>query len=193
MRMRDLLIKLVYGDEPFQPIFDYIIDKFSKYVDTRDITQSYEKIEEEISKFERWLYDVWGREFYEMLIKDNREEWALVKAFKTAGEKEANILVCDGLSMRELIVLKIMFNDRVHYKVGYAPHPTRTQSAAKKVFNALTLESVFSTGSRLIEGYKWKTEIIKDIGRPPRIGSKKGLAFLTYYPDAPLHLSLIHI
>ena len=56
---------------------------------------SYEKIEEELTEFERWLDTVWGMGFYETLI-GNEESYSIPLAFKTAAEMEGNVLICDG-------------------------------------------------------------------------------------------------
>jgi hypothetical protein len=42
-------------------------------------------------------------------------------------------------------------------------------------------------GQRLLEGREWTGNVIEDINSPPKIGNRKGLSLLTYYPDAPLH------
>ena len=182
----DLLVKLVYGKSPIESIFSYVIENNSGIINMNEISSSYERLEDNISKFEEWLYEVWGLEFYKSMIKEH-EDWALNKAFRIAKEKEANILVCDGLSIRELIVAKKALDERIDYVMGYSPHPTDTNAVATSIFGTSSLEAAFRGGSRLIEGYEWNTEIIKDIINPPRIGGRKDLALLTYYPDAPLH------
>lgn len=190
--MEDLLIKIVYEQDPIPAVFHYCVEKFANLVDVRDIRSSYERLEEELLRFEEWLFEIWGKEMYKLLVRRNCEEWSIFKAFGLAKEMNANLLLCDGLSLRELLVLKKSLENKVSYSVGFAPHPTRTETVVRQVFNASTLEKVFSENIRLVQGYNWRMTIIRDINDPPRIGSKSGQALLTYYPDAPLHRAVEH-
>lgn len=153
-------------------------------IDLDDIATSYERIEEELRDFELWLHNIWGRAFYINLIGDE-EEWAIHKALKAAGERNCNLLVCDGLSLRELVIRKA-FPGRVAYTPARAPAPTTTETAARKIFNSPNLEMGL-TGSKLLWGRKWNGMNIPDIRNPPRTGGQRGLISLTHYPDAPLH------
>jgi hypothetical protein len=151
----------------------------------QDIGGSYERLEEELCLFERWFDEVWGPPFYRFLAEGPGEK-ALSKAYRMAGQRDANILVADGLSLRELLLLLRAFPDRIEYSAGRAFHPTTTQTAARSYYGLSALENAFH-GQRLLEGREWTGNVIEDIKSPPKIGNRKGLSLLTYYPDAPLH------
>ena len=134
---------------------------------------------------ELWLHRIWGQGFYKMLV-GNAIDYAIPKAFKKADETNSNILIFDGFSIRELLLFRKVFNDRLRYTVGKAPAPTTTENVTKKIFQITSLKEAL-TGTKLYWGRKWKGEVIEDITNPPRIGNQRGLMFLTYYPDSPLH------
>ncbi|MBS7609961.1 hypothetical protein KEJ19_05275, partial [Candidatus Bathyarchaeota archaeon] len=79
-----------------------------------------------------------------------------------AGEREANVLVADGLSLRELLVLKKALGPRVSYSIGRSFHPSNTATAARSFFGTSSLEDAFH-GKRLMEGREWSGEVIHDI------------------------------
>ncbi len=62
-----------------------------------------------------------------------------------------------------------------------------TSEVSKIFFDTPDLKSAFSYGNRFIEGISWEMCIVDKIRDPPKVGKKRGIAFLTYYPDAPLH------
>jgi len=180
-----LLTNLMTQKDPLEPILSWLVEKLDPSTSLVNITRSYERFEEELMDFEKWLHQVWGNGFYETLI-GNTEDYAIPKAFQLADRKKGNILFFDGFSIRELLILLKAFPDRLQYDVGRAPVPTTTESAAKKVFQSSGLKEAL-TGTKLYWGKKWRGALIEDISHPPRIGSQTGLMFLTYYPDAPLH------
>ncbi|MEM2905624.1 MAG: hypothetical protein QW057_08375 [Candidatus Bathyarchaeia archaeon] len=185
MTANEFLVKLVYDADPTEAILSYLVEKLSDTVDLAKIGASYERLEDELSRFEEWLHEVWGTGFYQSLV-GQPEERALPKAYKMAGEKEANVLVADGLSVRELLVLMKALPGRIAYTAGRAAHPTTTAAAARSFYGTNSLEDAFH-GSRLIEGREWSGQVIHDVRSPPKIGGLKHLSLLTYYPDAPLH------
>ena len=185
MDASEFLINLVHGQDPLDTILQYVVTRFTGIIDMQDIGESYERLEEELCQFERWLDEVWGSPFYRFLAEGQGEK-ALSKAYRLAHQRDANILVADGLSLRELLLLLRAFPDRVEYSAERAFHPTTTQTAARSYYGLNTLESAFH-GNRLIEGYEWSGEVISDVRSPPKIGNRRGLSFLTYYPDAALH------
>jgi len=190
MHQEALLTKLVYEPDPLRCILDLLVSRLDPLVDVDDISASYDRIEEEIRDFEQWLNNIWGQSFYRLLV-GGKEDWALPKAFKAADERDGNILICDGLSLRELLVLKRAFQGRVNYMAGKAPVPTTTDTVVRKVFNSVGLKDAI-TGSKLYWGRQWTGQIIEDISDPPRLGGQRGLMFLTHYPDAPLHQARSH-
>jgi len=155
-----------------------------------NLNSSYEKIEDELLSFEKWLHEAWGTGFYQDL-SDEDYDYALNLALKTAADIDANILLCDGLSLRELLVLKKKFGINVSYYAARAPAPTTTQNVSKQVFGNPNLKEAI-TGDKLIESKVWKGEVIEEITKPPRIGSQRGLIFFTQYPDTPFHGARSH-
>jgi len=180
-----LLTSIVTSSDPLEPILKWIVDQFQQFIDLENISGSFERFEEELMEFERWIHDVWGEDFYRMLI-GNDKNYAIPKAFKLADERNGNLILCDGFSLRELMVLRKAFPNRTCYKVGRAPVPTTTENVAKIIFQSHGLKEAI-TGSKLYWGKEWRGEVIEDITKPPRTGGQNGLMFLTYYPDAPLH------
>jgi len=185
MSSKDFLVKLTYEPDPLEAILSYLDEKLSDMIDLQDIGASYQRLEDELSRFEEWLHEVWGTAFYRLLVGEP-EQRSLPIAYRIAGERGANILVADGLSVREFLVLKKALPGRVAYSAGRATHPTITSVAARSFFGTNSLEDAFH-GSRLIEGYEWSCQVISDVRSPPKIGVRKNLSLLTYYPDAPLH------
>ena len=185
MYEQELLVKLVHNDDPTDEILEYLVAQLEEYIDLDEITSSYETVEQELLDFEYWLHRIWGKSFYETLV-GSPEDLAIPKAFRIATEHDANLLFCDGLSIRELLAFKKRLSGRLSFTCGRAPTPTTTESAAKKVLKTNTLSDAFR-GKRLFEGSEWTGHIIEKISNPPRIGKKRGSMFLTYYPDAPLH------
>jgi len=182
---KEFLIKLVYDPDPVEAILSYLDEKFSDTVDLADIGASYQRLEDELCGFEEWLHEVWGTAFYQILVGEP-EQRALPRAYRLAGERGANILISDGLSLRELLILKKALPGRVTYSAGRAAHPTTTSVAARSFFGTGSLEDAFR-GKRLIEGREWSGKVIRDVKSPPKIGGQKQLSLLTYLPDAPLH------
>jgi len=181
----DFLISLVYDQDPLDKILQYIVARFSGILELQDIGGSYERLEEELCRFESWIDDVWGLPFYRFLVEGSGEK-ALPKAYRLASQRNANVLVADGFSLREFLLLFKAFPDRVEYSAGRAFHPTTTQIAAHSYYGLNALENAFHN-KPLLEGHEWSGEVIADIMSPPKIGNRKGLSLLTYYPDAPLH------
>lgn len=190
MFQEDLLTKLVHEPDPLEFILRFLVSRLDPLIDLNNISASFDRIEEELRDFELWLQNVWGRPFYRFLA-DGREDWAIPKAFKTADNRDANVLICDGLSIRELLVFSNAFRGRMAYIAGRAPVPTTTETVVRKVFNSSDLKEAI-TGSKLYWGRQWTGQMIEDILNPPRIGDQKGLMFLTHYPDAPLHQARSH-
>ncbi len=185
---KDFLIKLVRDPDPLEAILNYLVERLLGKVDLADIDASYEVLEDELSRFERWLYEVWGKSFYEFLLgkPEERALWALSKAYRMAGEMGANVLVADGLSLRELLVLIKALQGRVTYTAGRVAHPTTTAMAARSFFGTENLQDAFR-GTGLREGYEWTGQVVDNVRSPPKIGGRRHLSLLTYYPDAPLH------
>lgn len=179
-----LLTSLVTHPEPVEPLLDWLVKRLVPLI-TSDYTGSYERMEEELTEFEHWLDTVWGTGFYETLL-GSEESYSIPMAFKMAAKLDGNVLICDGFSLRELMFLRKAFPERVRYKPGKAPAPTTTQNVVETVFQSAGLKEVL-TGRKLYWGNAWSGEVIEDISTPPRVGSKTGLMFLSYYPDAPLH------
>lgn len=180
-----LLTRLVSSPDPLEPVLNWLVERLESLTDLDDISGSYERYEYELMDFELWAHRVWGEGFYRTLI-GGEEDYAIPKAFKMADEMEGNVLLFDGFSVRELMMVRKAFPNRADYKVGRAPVPTTTLNVAKKVFQSPSLKEAM-TGIKLYWGRKWKGSVIEDIAKPPRIGDQNGLMFLTYHPDAPLH------
>ncbi len=185
-----LLTSLVMDQDPAPAIFQHLMTELGPLVDTDDLGSAYGAVEERLRDFEEWLHQAWGRGFYETLVTD-AEGWALTKTFRTATENKGNVLVCDGFSIRELLVLSHRFKERLSYKVGRAPAPTTTENAAKSFFQTTNLKEAFTT-DRLIEGEMWRGEIIQDLNKPPRLGSETDHMLLTQFPDSPLTYAVAH-
>jgi hypothetical protein len=166
------------------------MEKLDPLVDLDDLASSYARMEEELQAFERWLHDSWGTDFYRNLAS-TEYGWALPKALRKAAEMDVNVLVCDGLSLRELLAIRRRFGDAVSYTVERTPAPTTTENVSMKVFGSPNLKDAFR-GETLYEGKTWHSEVIADITNPPRIGSQRSRLFLIQYPDAPLHGARSH-
>jgi len=179
-----LLTNLVIHPEPLEHLLEWLVKRLEPGISS-DWSGSYEKIEEELTEFERWLDTVWGMGFYETLI-GNEESYSIPLAFKTAAEMDGNVLICDGFSIRELMFLRKALPERVRYNAGKAPTPTTTENVVETVFQSTGLIEAL-TGQKLYWGNTWNGDVIEDISNPPRLGKKTGLMFLSYHPDAPLH------
>jgi len=187
-----LLEKIITTGNPTKEIGNFIVKDFSKALASPDF-QYYSEFEQKVSLFEQWLYENWGTEVYELLIPENKEEISIITAFQRASEINANVLIADGFSIRELIFLINEFGkDRVTYEFSYAYPPTITSKAATIVFGSPTMKEYFNNKEIIITGKQWKTRLIETPMDPPRIGHETGFAFYSYYPDAPLHNAQIH-
>ncbi len=190
MNNGDLLPRLISEDDPIPSIVEYIVDKYGHHISLDDLNSTYDTLESEFRTFERMIHDTWGETFYHILA-DTTKGYAIPKAFKVASESNGNLLVCDGFSIRELLVMKEKFQDRLTYDIGRATVPSTTEQTAKQIFNTNNLKEAFQ-GDRLVEGTTWKGLVIEDIANPPRLGLQSGHMMLTQYPDSPLHLAVAH-
>jgi hypothetical protein len=143
-----LLTRIVREPDPVPPIVEHLMEMLDPLVDLDDLASSYARLEEELQAFERWLHDSWGTGFYRRLVS-TPEQWALTYAFTAANPKKGNILICDGFSIREILVLKKAFGEQLTYTVGRSPAPTTTGSTARQFFQVNNLKDVFA-GERLI-------------------------------------------
>jgi hypothetical protein len=185
-----LLEKLVYEPDPLPNILDFLVSELDPLVQIENISNSYDGIEEHLRDFELWLHNIWGIPFYQVLL-GKEADWAIPKAFKMAKKKDCNILICDGFSIRELLVLEKAFAGKITYQSGRSPVPTTTGNVSMKVFSSTGLKEAIS-GSKLYWGKEWTGRIIDDISNPPRIGSQSNLMFLTQHTDATLHQARAH-
>jgi len=185
-----LLNKLIGDPDPIPAIIDYIDVEYSPLIQLNDLNASYDRLEDQLSSLELWLHEAWGHDFYKTLIT-TPEKWALTKAFEESKPQGSNILISDGFSLRELLVLKRAFGDRLSYKVGRSPVPTTTQSAAKQFFKVDNLTDAFNS-ERLIMGERWRGKVITSILSPPQIGVSTSNMLLTQFPDAPLTGAVAH-
>jgi hypothetical protein len=190
MNPSDLLHRLISEDDPIPSIVEYLIGKYERRISLEDLNSTYDTLESELRTFEKMIHETWGKTFYHILA-DTTKGYAIPKAFKTASEASGNLLVCDGLSIRELLVMKKKYQERLTYDTGRATVPSTTQQTAKQIFNTNNLKEAFQ-GDRLVEGTSWKGIVIEDIANPPRLGSKSGHMMLTQYPDSPLHHAVAH-
>ncbi len=186
----DLLVKIVRETEPIPFIAEYLSSKIDPLIDLNEITGSYNRIEEVLQSFEEWLHKTWGIDFYKCLAS-TESGWAIPKALKKASEIDANVLICDGFSIRELLMLQKKMGKTLNYSLERTPAPTTTENVSMKVFGSPNLKDAFR-GETQYEGYNWHSDYIADITNPPRIGNQRGHLFLTQYPDAPLHGARIH-
>lgn len=185
---RSLLSELVRRDDPCEAIVEYIEAEYLEKLNLNSIESFYHRLEYELAKLELWLYEVWGLSFYkDFLAYRGLREPAITRAFRYAKECGGNVLVSDGFSVRELLVIKRALGDRFRkFELGYAPAPTLTSNVARIVFNVDTMHDAF-TGLKTIEDKVWRMVMIEDVENPPRIGAQGGTAFFTYHPDGPLH------
>ncbi len=187
MTASEFILSLLEEDDPTKPLFSKIVEIAYSKLDLRDLSSSYEEMEREVSGLEKWLFDVWGKEMYSYMINRSKERLALSVAFNVASEMGANVLVADGYSFREHAVMKKVLRDRVSEYYGLAPTPSVTSEASRLFFGTNDLKAAFSKGSRLIGDRMWDTMIVENVRDPPRLGRRREVALLTYYPDAPLH------
>lgn len=185
-----LLVRIVREEDPVPSIVNYLISKLDPMIDLSDLTHSYGRMEDALEVFEEWLHDAWGLSFYSNLASAEYG-WALPKALRRATEIEANVLVCDGLSLREFFVLRKKLGNSLSYTIERAPAPTTTENVSRKVFGSPNLKDAFR-GETIFEGHIWHSDFIADISKPPRIGSSRGHLLLTQFPDAPLHGARSH-
>jgi len=183
MNPEGLLAGLITAKDPLEPVLSWLVRRLEPAVDLKDISVSFNHMEEDLRDFEEWLDEAWGLGFYKILVEDG---YAIPKAFQRAGELDGNILLLDGFSIRELSILRKAFPGRVEYTAGRAPTPTTTETAAKRIFQSTNLKEAL-TGSKLYWGRRWKGSFISDPSDPPRTAGRTGLMFFTVYPDAPLH------
>jgi len=185
-----LLSSLIREPDPALAIVEHLLAQLDPLVYPSDIGATYERVEEKLRDFEEWLHVTWGKGFYEILVT-GEEEWALTKTFKNAAERKANVLVCDGFSIRELLILRHLYGVNLSYEIGRAPAPTTTENTARSFFQTTNLKDAFKA-ERLINGKKWKGIVIEDLNKPPRLGSETGYMLLTHFPDSPLHNAVAH-
>jgi len=183
MNPGNLLPSLITAPDPLQPLLSWLVQKLEPGFDLGDLSGSLDRVEKDLRDFEKWLDEVWGQGFYWSLIGD---DLAIPKAFKAAEELGANILLLDGFSVRELLVLIKALPGRMEYVAGRAPAPTTTETAARKIFGSGNLKEAL-TGSKLYWGRKWEGVFIENPEDSPRTAKKTGMMFFTVYPDAPLH------
>lgn len=186
----DLLVKIVRETDPIPFIAEYLSSKIDPIIDLNEIAGSYGRIEEVLQSFEEWLHKAWGIDFYKCLASTDFG-WAIPKALKKASEINANVLVCDGFSIRELFVLQKKMGNTLNYSLERTPAPTTTENVSAKVFGSPNLKDAFR-GETFHDGYKWHSDFIADITNPPRIGNQRGHLFLTQYLDASLHGARSH-
>ena len=190
MKLADLFPRIITDKDPIPSIVEYLLEKLEPCIYLEDLNSTYEKVESKLCNFEELLHETWGKAFYKTLVA-HENGLAIPKAFKKAADITANLLVCDGFSIRELLVLRKVFDDRLTYSIGRTPIPTTTPTTAAKIFNTSNLKEAF-TGERLQEGVYWKGRVIDDIQDPPRLGTESGYMLLTQYPDSPLHQAVAH-
>ena len=186
----DLLVKIVRESDPVPFIAEYLASKLNPLIDLNELARSYGRIEEVLQSFEEWLHEAWGIDFYKCLASTDYG-WAIPKALKKGSEINANVLVCDGFSIRELLILRKKMYDTLNYSLERTPAPTTTENVSMKVFGSPNLKDA-SRGETLHEGYTWHSDFIADITNPPRIGNQRGHLFLTQYLDASLHGARSH-
>ena len=179
-----LLVRIVREPDPIPPIVDFLVSRLDPMVNSSDLSGSYGLMEETLQSFEEWLHNAWGMGFYRSLAS-TEYGWALPQALRRASEIDANVLVCDGLSIRELLVLRKRITTNLTYTVERTPAPTTTENVSMKVFGSHSLKDAFR-GETMYEGKTWQSEVVEDITNPPRIGNKRGCLLLTQFPDAPL-------
>jgi hypothetical protein len=188
----NFVLSLIREKDPTSVIFSEMIELAESKLRLIDLDKSYEDIEDELLKLEKWLFDAWGVDLYRYhLANREKNKLAISKAFKLASEKGANVLISDGYSLREHVVVKNSIKAEVDEDFGLSATPSITSEVSKIFFNVPDLKQAFS-GRRFIEGSSWEMYIVDKIKNPPRTGKKKGIAFLTYYPDAPLHEARKH-
>ena len=190
---QEFLLKLIEEENPCEAIFSFIESAAPAEIELDRLVDFYHEFERYIAQFELWLYEMWGPSFYkDMLLKTNTSELSVNIAFKLASQLNGNVLICDGFSLREAIIVRRTLSEHViDVKVGYAPAPTDTNTAAKVMFGCSTMAEAFS-GSRIIHGKLWRMHVVKDIKNPPRIGTRDNYALWTYDPDARLHRAEEH-
>ncbi|WP_297420750.1 hypothetical protein [Thermococcus sp.] len=187
-----LLERIITMENPTREIGRFVVENFSKVLSSPDLSY-YSEFEEKVSLFEQWLYETWGREFYQLLMPQHKEEVSINKAFQKAAEANANVLIADGFSIRELILLiNELGKERIVYEFSYAAPPTITSKAAMMAFGTPIMKEHFNNKELIMAGKPWKTRLIENPANPPRIGHETGFAFYSYYPDAPLHNAQIH-
>jgi len=187
-----LLEKIITMKNPTREIGRFVVENFSKILPFPNLP-CYSDFEEKVSLFEQWLYETWGREFYQLLMPQHKEKTSINRAFQKAAEANANVLIADGFSIRELILLiNELGKERITYEFSYAAPPTITSKAAMVAFGTSTMKEHFNNKEIIMAGKPWKTSLIENPANPPRIGNETDFAFYSYYPDAPLHNAQIH-
>jgi len=181
------LLETLLKENPFPDLVKIIVNECSKILKDRSLVEAYSNMEIWISSLERWLWNVWS-EMYERLANVERKNWSIERAFTIAWENNANILISDGFSLRELVVLLSGISEKVNrYEIGYAPPPTTTTNVAQRVFGEEIMKNVFKRRKLVFRNKVWESYFIKDIVHPPRIGKMRGVVLFTPYPDLPLH------
>jgi len=185
---RKLLISLIEEPDPSKYLFSFIEHKCPESINLKKLIDFYYELENQISRLELWLYDIWGINFYKQLfLSKDKTEFAINMAFRIAKEYEANILICDGFSIREAIVIKRLLKEvPINIEIGYSPAPTHTNNVAEIIFGCKTMIDAFSN-PRFIYGKYWNMDVVRDIKNPPRIGAYENYALWSYDPDMRLH------
>ncbi|RLG48008.1 MAG: hypothetical protein DRO06_02005 [Thermoproteota archaeon] len=180
-----LIRDLIRAEDPLPRLLTEMVDAARRHILSGDLALGYEELEEEISGLERWLFEVWGMEMYRLML-EFEPRLSIREAFGVASRIDANVLIADGYSFREHVLLERALGRELSFSLGLAAVPTTTSAAASSAFETQNMAEAFR-GSLLIEGVEWEGIVVEDVRDPPRIGTRSGLAILSYYPDAPLH------
>jgi len=191
----DFVEKIVEHDDPYDDIWEFLVSLAREtYKSASSVTDFYEKYEARVATIERWLYGSWGIEMYRLLVEKSKlkANVSILKALELAEQINGNVLIGDGFSIREAIVLSSRFKDRMReLSFGIAPPPTVTSESLNKQLGESSIAKLIEKGSITIGGRRWRTNYVD----PSRIGGPvkaSDTIFITDLPDAVLHVTIRH-
>jgi len=198
-KLKEIIMDIIEKDDPYISIWNYLFDLGCQtYKDANSITDFYEKYEAQVSTFEKWLYLSWGNEIYELLIEKTKlkSNLSIIKALKKAKQLNANVLISDGFSLREAIIIANKLKDKLKdqrkiiIELGYAYPPTITSKALEIQLGKHSFNEIIDEGSIPYINNLWSVRYIE----PSKIGGTikaNNTIFITYLPDIIFHEAVI--
>jgi len=129
---------------------------------------------------------------YKLLVRKSEFEGnlSIVRALKLAKDYGANVLIADGFSIREAVILANQFKNKVKkLDFGIAKPPTVTSTALSKQLGEPSIAKLVEKGYITKIGKKWRIIHVD----PSKLGcavKASDTIFITDLPDGALHRTI---